>query len=136
MFEWWNALSTIQQVFYILAIPSTIILVLQTILLLFGIGGDHDADISADTDAGMDIDAEMDADGSFVPEHDMPHEQGAALLPEAAAERQSRPEKCRGPDRRGIPSHPLRRQGKNHSGGTGSFSGARRLLRRAGSFHR
>ena len=48
MFEWWNALSTIQQVFYILAIPSTIILVLQTILLLFGIGGDHDADISAD----------------------------------------------------------------------------------------
>lgn len=77
MFEWWNALSTIQQVFYILAIPSTIILVLQTILLLFGIGGDHDADVSADTDADMDIDAEVDADGSFVPEHDMPHDQGA-----------------------------------------------------------
>lgn len=76
MFEWWNALSTIQQVFYILAIPSTIILVLQTILLLFGIGGGHDAELSAgDTD--VDIDAEVDADGSFVPEHDLPHDQGA-----------------------------------------------------------
>ena len=44
MMEWWNALPLIEQVFYIIAIPSTLILLLQTILLLFGVGGGHDAD--------------------------------------------------------------------------------------------
>ena len=76
MIEWWNALSTIQQVFYVLAIPSTIILVLQIILLLFGVGGNHDADVSGD--AGGDISSEIDADGSFVPEHDAPYDPGPA----------------------------------------------------------
>ena len=53
MIDWWNALSTIQQVFYIIAIPSTIILVLQVVLLLFGVGGNHDADASADGGAEL-----------------------------------------------------------------------------------
>ena len=89
MIEWWNALSTIQQVFYVLAIPSTIILVLQIILLLFGVGGNHDADVSGDAGgdadlsgnmdaSGGDISSEIDADGSFVPEHDAPYDPGPA----------------------------------------------------------
>ena len=84
MIEWWNALPTIQQVFYILAIPSTIILVLQIILLLFGVGGDHDGDVSADADGDIDasadgdLSAQIDADGSFVPEHDAPYDPGPA----------------------------------------------------------
>lgn len=84
MFEWWNGLPMIQQVFYILAIPSTIVLLLQTILLLFGVGGGHDADVSsADVDAGGDLDAggaELDPSGAnsgdFVPEQDGPFDQG------------------------------------------------------------
>ena len=36
MIAWWNDLSIVQQVFYLIAIPSTVILLIQTILLLFG----------------------------------------------------------------------------------------------------
>ena len=41
--DWWQALSGVQQILACFAIPATVILVLQTILLLFGMGG-HDAD--------------------------------------------------------------------------------------------
>lgn len=51
MNEWWLSLDLLQKVFTILAVPATVILVLQSILLLFGMG-DHDVDI----DAGGDID--------------------------------------------------------------------------------
>lgn len=63
MFEWWNGLQLIEQIFYLIAIPSTIILVLQTILLLFGFG--HDSDTDIDHDAGMDNDFDHDADGDI-----------------------------------------------------------------------
>ncbi len=55
MLNWWNELIVIQQIFALIAIPATLILVLQTILLLFGIGGDSDSDLDADIDAdGID----------------------------------------------------------------------------------
>lgn len=38
MFEWWNSLSITMQVFYCIAIPATLIIVIQTILLMIGIG--------------------------------------------------------------------------------------------------
>lgn len=70
-FDWWNALSILQQGFAVVAIPATVILVLQTILLLFGLGGGQDADadvgdtdigdVDADTDADMDADVDTDA---------------------------------------------------------------------------
>lgn len=43
-FDWWNALSLLQQSFAVVAIPATVMLILQTVLLLFGLGGGHDAD--------------------------------------------------------------------------------------------
>lgn len=50
MDQWWNSLSLLEQVFYIIAIPATVIMIIQSILLLFGIGdGDADIDIP-DTD--------------------------------------------------------------------------------------
>ena len=49
MIEWWNNMDLIGQIFALIAIPSTLVLVVQTILLLCGIGGD---DIDAD---GVDI---------------------------------------------------------------------------------
>lgn len=63
--SWWEALSTLQQVFACVAIPATIILVLQTLLLLFGVGG-HDADGEADFDHDFDHDVD----------HDMDHDHG------------------------------------------------------------
>ncbi len=49
MIEWWTNMDLVGQIFALIAIPSTLVLVVQTILLLFGIGGD---DIDAD---GVDI---------------------------------------------------------------------------------
>jgi len=49
MIEWWNNMDLVGQIFALIAIPSTLVLVVQTILLLCGIGGD---DIDAD---GVDI---------------------------------------------------------------------------------
>lgn len=85
MGAWWTGLDTIHQVFYLLAIPSTVILLLQTILLLFGVGNGHDADTDgADADVNTDFDSSADGDvydgtdGDFVPDHDVPHDQGPA----------------------------------------------------------
>lgn len=61
MTEWWDALSALQHAFLYAAIPFTLILIIQAILTIAGLGG-HDADMDADTDADVDVDADMDAD--------------------------------------------------------------------------
>ncbi len=43
--DWWNNLGMASQIFACMAIPATIVLIVQTILMIIGIGGD-DADIS------------------------------------------------------------------------------------------
>ncbi len=40
MSAWWNSLPLLQQILYIVAIPSTLILLIQTILTLIGLGHD------------------------------------------------------------------------------------------------
>ena len=52
MLDWWASLTGLQQVFALIGIPATLVLVVQTVLLLVGMGGDSDADIDAD---GIDI---------------------------------------------------------------------------------
>lgn len=66
MLDWWNSLELIQQVFYVIAIPSTIILILQTILLLFGVGHDSGTDVDHDADAGADHDYDHDSGADHV----------------------------------------------------------------------
>lgn len=89
MLTWWNSLTLLQQVFYTLAIPSTFILILQTVLLLFGLGhdghGDGVSDVHTDlhtdmhTDIHTDIHADADPNGhDFVTHHDTPDDPGAA----------------------------------------------------------
>lgn len=56
MIEWWNSLILTQQIFALLGIAATVILVIQTVLMLFGLGDDGDADVG-------DID---DLDGDFA----------------------------------------------------------------------
>lgn len=59
MVEWWSGLSVLEQVFYYCAIPSTIILVIQTLLTILGIGnGDSDFDFDGDIDMSVDSDIE------------------------------------------------------------------------------
>ena len=50
MITWWNELLLIQQIFALIAIPSTFLIVLQTVLMLIGIGGDNAADADGDID--------------------------------------------------------------------------------------
>lgn len=54
MADWWEGLTTLQQVLYCIAIPSTLIMLIQTILILIGVGsGGGDIDFS-DT-SGLDF---------------------------------------------------------------------------------
>lgn len=55
MLNWWISLDLIQQIFSLIAIPSTLILLVQTILLLIGLGDGGEADGGAlDTDGDID----------------------------------------------------------------------------------
>lgn len=57
MLQFWKSLELFQQILFLVAIPATLILILQLILLLIGIGGQD----SSFDDAG-DIDTDTDAD--------------------------------------------------------------------------
>ena len=50
MAAWWDSLGLVSQIFAAIAIPATLILLIQTILMLIGIGSDHggDCDIHGD----------------------------------------------------------------------------------------
>ncbi|MCL2343119.1 MAG: hypothetical protein FWC62_04355 [Firmicutes bacterium] len=45
MIAWWNSLPVLGQIFAAVAIPATLIMIIQTILLFFGLGGHGDGDI-------------------------------------------------------------------------------------------
>lgn len=72
MSEWFRS-DPVLAMMYILAIPATVVLILQTILLLFGMGGEDGA-LESDTggigdadgtDADFDADADTDIDGEI-----------------------------------------------------------------------
>ncbi|MGN0610401.1 MAG: NfeD family protein [Ruminiclostridium sp.] len=74
MIEWWQSLGIAQQVFYCIAIPATLIIVIQTILLMLGMGhGGEGVEISdtggLDLDGGGDI-GDISGDISDIPAHD------------------------------------------------------------------
>ena len=50
MIDWWNGLELAQQIFALVGIGSTVILVIQMAMMLFGLGDDSDADVD-DVDA-------------------------------------------------------------------------------------
>ena len=56
MQEWFEALSAMEKVFLYIAVPSTVILVIQTLLLLFGLGGDGSGDGTGELDEGGEAD--------------------------------------------------------------------------------
>ena len=68
MMDWWNTLSIASQVFYCIAIPATLLLLIQTVLLFLGIGDDADGvngDVATDVSDALpdDVPDAPDADG-------------------------------------------------------------------------
>lgn len=63
--EWWNNLQLVEQVLYCIAIPSSLILIIQTIMMLLGLGEGGEGINPSDT-SGLDV-PDMDAgfDGGF-----------------------------------------------------------------------
>ena len=55
MLEWWNSLNVLSQVYFCIALPSTLILLIQTILTFVGIGGDSDIDGDGIADVTNDV---------------------------------------------------------------------------------
>lgn len=66
MIEWWNSLAFATQVFYCLAIPSTLLLVIQTIMMFIGFGEDGDGVDDVDFDDIADEGVFSDADASDI----------------------------------------------------------------------
>lgn len=68
MEAWWEGLGTVLQVLYCIAIPSTLILILQMVLSMIGGQGDGGVDVS-DTSGldtgGLDMPGELDTDVMF-----------------------------------------------------------------------
>jgi hypothetical protein len=66
--NWWGGLDGIEQVLFCIALPATIILIIQTIMILFGFGHDGTGVNPSDTsgfDGGTDIDISTDVDISL-----------------------------------------------------------------------
>lgn len=56
MKEWWDNLTLLGQVFCTIAIPATVIMVIQSIMMFLGLGFDMDAEVS-------ELDGSMDTSG-------------------------------------------------------------------------
>ena len=67
MLDWWNSLQLVQQIFVCIALPATVLMVVQIVLMLVGLGGESDVDSDVDTDA----DASFDNDVSGVDSADI-----------------------------------------------------------------
>lgn len=63
MEAWWENLGPVLQVLYCIAIPSTLVLVLQMILSMAG--GEADGGIDVSDTSGLDMPGELDMDAAF-----------------------------------------------------------------------
>lgn len=90
MLNWWNSLDALQHFFAYVAIPATLILCIQTVLLLFGLGAGGDGDLDSDT-SGPDTEdgtaPDLDAPDTDVPDswdgesgHDLAHDPGLRIF--------------------------------------------------------
>ena len=69
MQNWWESLSPLLQVLYCIAVPSTLILVLQMLLTM--LGGHNDSGVDVSDTSGIDMDADtmsLDLNGNGIPD--------------------------------------------------------------------
>lgn len=83
MAAWWDTLTALEHALLYVAVPATLVLLIQTILLFLGgmLGGDADADAGADGEVldagadGLDLDGDgipdLDLDGDGIPDLDL-----------------------------------------------------------------
>ena len=69
MEEWWNGLTLLEHVFYYCAVPATVILIIQTIASILGIGGnesdaDFDGEFGGNFEGNFTGDFDSDFDGN------------------------------------------------------------------------
>lgn len=69
MQAWWESLTQILRILYCIAIPSTLVLLLQMLLAMMG--GHHDAGVEFSDTSGID-DLNLDLDGDGIPDIDAP----------------------------------------------------------------
>lgn len=62
MLAWWEAMTLVEQIFAVVGIASTVLLVIEVILLLIGAGHGGDADVGADAPGDVLI-----RRGRFIP---------------------------------------------------------------------
>lgn len=77
MLAWWESLDALARGFAFVAVPATVLLLIQTVLTLLGLGHGADADVDMDADMG----ASLDLDGGDLP--DVPDLDADAALPDA-----------------------------------------------------
>ena len=65
--NWWNSMNLTQQIFALFALPATVILVIQTILLLVGLGTQGGAETGADSQGDGDVDDGPDVEAAIDP---------------------------------------------------------------------
>ncbi len=68
--QWWNALDIASQVFYLIAIPSTLVLVIQTVMMFIGLGENGDGVEDIDDIGGADIDTDTELDTELPEAHE------------------------------------------------------------------
>lgn len=66
MSEWFEALSSVAKIYAFIAIPSSVVLIIQTVLVFFGVGeAESDVEIDVDGDLG-DVNADVNSDGGLT----------------------------------------------------------------------
>ncbi|MBQ9767185.1 MAG: hypothetical protein IJW37_03695 [Lachnospiraceae bacterium] len=72
MNAWWEALSILQKVLYCIAIPATLVLILQTVLVIMGFGdGGGGADFNPSDTSGLDLDTSGDVSAGELMDGDI-----------------------------------------------------------------
>ena len=62
MLDWWNGMTLLEQILACIAVPSTLLLVIQLIMTIVGLGDDSDGDVPDDLEDDVSFD---DADGDI-----------------------------------------------------------------------
>lgn len=53
--EWWTSLGLFLQIMYCIALPATIILIIQAVMIILGFGGDGDLGVDISDTSGLDL---------------------------------------------------------------------------------